>query len=727
MANRPRSFRRNLLLKILAFSMPILLFGQLVALRKARTSLLKTARQNLTSSAIRKAEELEIGIKSLGTDLDLLGQTVAFRSGDVQSIGKVLEQFADDTPYEIGCIELRAPLAEQATFNTCDDEAAGESALSEKRSIIPSAKQVPWLQNGSVDKPDFYVFSLGQDAAQAAIAPNKNHAIIKFVVASPLYGPDGTLRYTIAMEVLIKQLQDIQEQSLVGQTVVIDPNNIIITHPDPNQVGKNIVEQGDAARLSSVVGSVKAKQNDFVHLFRFLPENGKEWLAGYSGFDVPVSPKQNNRWTVLTVTPIDRALYGLNEIRTVLIVLTVGLVVASSLLTLHVARSLSLPIERLIRYTQDVDDLSELKAAPHSSNIWELDYLGTVIERMLHRLEDNSAELRRAWKDAQMANQLKNEFLANTSHELRTPLNGIIGSIHVIRDNLCDTRAEELDFLEQADKAALHLLSVIEDILNIAKIEAGTLDMNIVPTDLRPVLQDVLDMQVLQFQQKGLQLIRPELSEPILIPVDRSRFQQVLLNVLANAMKFTDEGSVKVSVSTGENPYDSPQSNVISANGAQANGAQANGAQANGAQANGAAIEPRSAANKAVDQPEALIMPSGPWVKITVRDSGIGIDPQHLPKLFKPFVMVDGSHTRPYEGTGLGLAISQNFMRLMQGDITITSEGAGQGCTVTIVVPRLVKGAVTLETAQADGDQADSNENLLISGVGTSKTVSLGS
>jgi signal transduction histidine kinase len=762
MANRPRSFRRNLLFKILAFSMPILLFGQLVALRKARTSLLKTARHNLTSSAIRKAEELETGIKSLETDLDLLGQTVAFQSGDARNIQKVLEQFSDDTPYTISCIELKAPLAEQSTVNTCDESASVDAAenvvedaavaknISEnvaenassvpadspgasisvpqgkKRSIIPSAKQVPWLQNGSTDKPDFYVFSPGPDAAEV-VDHNAERALIKFVVASPLYDSDGQLRYTIAMEVLIKQLQDIEEQSLVGETVVIDPNNIIITHPDPSQVGKNIAELRDSARLASVIGSVRAGRSAFVHLFGFLPEDGNEWLAGYSGFKVPVSPKQNNRWTVLTVTPIDRALFGLNEIRNVLIVLTVGLVVASSLLTLHVARSLSLPIERLIRYTQDVDDLSELKAAPHSSNIWELDYLGTVIERMLHRLEDNSAELRRAWKDAQMANQLKNEFLANTSHELRTPLNGIIGSIHVIRDNLCDSRAEELDFLEQADKAALHLLSVIEDILNIAKIEAGTLDMNIVPIDLRPVLQDVLDMQVLQFQQKGLQLIRPELSEPILIPVDRSRFKQVLLNVLSNAMKFTDEGSVTISVSTGDNPYDAAQmngsSNGLRLNGSQLNGSksgQLNGSQLNGAQANGSEINAQPAGN----QSDELIMPSGPWVKITVTDSGIGIDPEHLPKLFKPFVMVDGSHTRPYEGTGLGLAISQNFMRLMQGDIAISSAGSGQGSVVTIVVPRMVKKGSGTEAG--NGAQKGAGQSVL-SGVGTSKAVSLGS
>ncbi|MEO1394134.1 MAG: ATP-binding protein [Cyanobacteria bacterium J06634_5] len=667
MANRPRSFRRNLLFKILMFSLPILLIGQAVALRKARTSLLQTARQNLTSSAIRKAEELETGLKSVKADLDLIGKTEALAQNNPADIEALLQTFAADIPYKVTCVELIAPQADEAIVNTCD------------RSIVPSNKQVPWLQKGSLEKADFYVFSpdqtllsqsSGQDTdiqgtpltASGPIreqlgpnqpAENNERARIQFVVAKALYDEAGNVRQTLAMEVSFFQLQDTSVQSLVGETVVIDPNNVIVTHPDPQHIGQNIDELKDAQKLVSTIGDVRAGNSNFVHLFRFLPEDDREWLAGYSGFRVTLSPKKNNAWTVLAVTPINNALYGLNEIRNVLFVLTIGLLAASTLLALYVARSLSLPVERLIRYTQDVDDLSQLTSAPHSSDIWELNYLGTVIERMLHRLEENSAELRRAWQDAQMANQLKNEFLANTSHELRTPLNGIIGSIHVIRDNLCDTREEELDFLQQADKAAFHLLSVIEDILNIAKIEAGTLDVNIQPVDLRYILQDVLDMQTLQFQQKGLQLIRPELSESITIPVDHSRFKQVLLNVLSNAMKFTDQGSIAISVTTDESPI---EDDVMSA---------------------------RTRAE--------LFMPPAPWVKITVKDSGIGIDPEHLSKLFTPFVMVDGSHTRPYEGTGLGLAISQNFMRLMDGDIYLDSEGEGQGSTVTIVAPRIVK------------------------------------
>ncbi len=659
MVNRPHSFRRNLLVKILLFTLPILVMGQWFALRKARASLLETARQNLTSSAIRKADELKTGIGSVEANMDLLAQTTAFQSGNVIGIESILREFEEDAPYEISCVELIAPLADEATVNTCD------------RPIVPDAKQVPWLQTKPIEKSDFYVYSPGSSAPATSRDPSR--ALIKFVVASPLYGTDGLL-YTLAMEVCISQLQDIDDQSLVGETVIIDPNEIVVTHPDSMQVGKKISTLREAEKFASIVGSVDAGYDDFIHLFRFSSQeddqNDGEWLAGYSGFEVPVSPKQNSQWTVLTVTPIDHALAGLNEIRSVLIMITLGLVAASSLVAIYVSRSLSLPIERLIQYAQDVDDLSQLKAAPRASNVWELDYLGTVLERMLRRLEENSAELRRAWRDAQTANQLKNEFLANTSHELRTPLNGIIGSIRVIQDDLCDSKEEEQEFLQQADKAALHLLAVIEDILNIAKIEAGTLDMNVTPVDLRPVLKDVLDMQVLQFQQKGLQLIRPEITEQLMVPVDLSRFKQVLLNVLSNAMKFTDEGAVVVTVTTGECVTDGSGVEMVKT-------------------------------NKAGDEvPGSLLLPSGPWVKITVKDSGIGIEPENLPKLFKPFVMVDGSHTRPYEGTGLGLAISQNFMRLMQGDITISSEGARKGSTVTIVLPRIVKAAVIAEPIQ---------------------------
>ena len=729
MAIRRRSFRHNLLVKILSFSLPILFVGQAVALSKARDSLLTSARQNLTSSAIRKAEALEAGIQAIDANIDLLAQTEAFRSNDLTEVQALLDKvIRDTTPYDISCVELKPPQAE-AVINTCD------------RTITPDTKLVPWLQSGSVEMSDFYVFSPGVEAASNPyLTSNKtslveapgeavgkgtektdledtalendpsksrapedsanlenetilekrgnsafpertipeetiseetipeDRALVKFIVASPIYGRDNSLRYTLAMEVGLLQLQDTTPQSLVGETVVIDQNQIIVTHPDPTQVGKSILELKEADKFISIVENVKAGNSGFIESSSLSREN-EDWLIAYSGFDVPISPKQGSVWTVLAVTPSHRALYGLWEIRQVLIVLSIGLFMASVLLALYVSYSLSLPIEKLTRYTQDIKDLSQLKAAPRNSKIWELDYLGTVIERMLRGLEKNSNDLRSAWQDAQTANQLKNEFLANTSHELRTPLNGIIGSIGVIRDGLCDSKEEEREFLNQADKAAMHLLSVIEDILSIAKIEAGTLEMRIAPVDLRFVLQDVLEMQTLQAKRKGLSIVRPELLSSLMVEVDHFRFKQVLLNVFSNAIKFTDKGEIVIQITTDEHSQQTFDSTSISSNA-------------------------------------ELFIPEEPWVKITVKDSGIGIDPEHLPKLFKPFVMVDGSYTRSYEGTGLGLAISQNFLRLMGGDITLSSEGVGKGTTVTIVIPRMVR-EVNDEVTQTIVDDRD--------------------
>ena len=322
------------------------------------------------------------------------------------------------------------------------------------------------------------------------------------------------------------------------------------------------------------------------------------------------------------------------------------------MLALYIARGLSLPFERLVEYAQEIQDLSHLKEAPRNFKIYELNHLATVLTRMMKRLEERARELRHAWQDAQLANQLKSEFLANTSHELRTPLNAIIGCIRLVRDGCCDDRNEELEFLERADNAAIHLLRIINDILDIAKIESGTLALKIESVDLRQVLEEVIDLQTVQIQQKGLELIKPDLKSLILVRADRSKLKQVVLNIVNNAIKFTEAGSITIDVQV--EPMES-QADTLSENGQHAN--------AEGAE------------------------PTPSKVLIAIKDTGIGIDPKQQQKLFRPFVMVDGSTTRKFEGTGLGLSISKNLMNLMGGNIDLHSDGLMQGATVIVMLP----------------------------------------
>ena len=668
MAKRPLSFRRLLILRILLLSTPVLLIGQAITLRKARSSLLETARQNLASSAINKATGLEDSVRAVESELMLLADSHALRSGESSAVSGALRRYTEIASHTVGCIELTNAETGNVVSSTCE------------ASLLPTPLQLPWQQEPT-GNADFYLVDLDSPNQLAATAlpeeedeeegedaeeQGMHSSLLDLIVATPIYNLEGQLRYTLSAQLGFTQLEDTNPRSLVGKTVIIDPNGIVVTHPNPKLVGLSVDDLHGDDRFYSIISSIRVGNADTLHLFSLL-ESGDEWLAGYSGAKLPVSTGQTQTWNVLAVTPLDQALHALGEIRMILFVLTLGLLGANALLALYVARSLSLPVERLIQYTQQVHDLSsEVKAAPKNRSIWELDYLGQVLERMLRRLEGGAQELRQAWENAQMANQLKNEFLANTSHELRTPLNAIIGCIRLVRDDCCDDREEELEFLERADNAAIHLLKIINDILDIAKIESGTVSLDLETLDLSCVVQDVLDMQALQIQQKGLVLNRPKKSDPIWVKGDGDKLKQVLLNIVYNAIKFTHDGSISAKVDVVLDARD--------------------------------------------DDSEAV---PAPRVSVTIQDTGIGIDPKDQQKLFHPFVMVDGSHTRSYEGTGLGLAISKNFMKLMGGSISLYSEGVDQGTAVTVSLPLLANQG-EVEGQMPEAETADTAEQVLV-------------
>jgi signal transduction histidine kinase len=202
--------------------------------------------------------------------------------------------------------------------------------------------------------------------------------------------------------------------------------------------------------------------------------------------------------------------------------------------------------------------------------------------------------------------------------------------VRLVRDDLCDSREEELEFLKKADDTAIHLLGIINDLLDISKIEAGKLSVITVPLDLRQLLLEVINLQSVNIQYKGLQLICDIGDKPIPIKSDSIKLKQVLINIIGNATKFTDEGSIQITMSINRHQQ---------------------------------------------------------YVLVSIKDTGIGIDPGEQGKLFRPFVMVDGTTTRKFEGTGLGLAISRNLIELMGGKITLESLGLNQGTTVIIKLP----------------------------------------
>lgn len=244
-------------------------------------------------------------------------------------------------------------------------------------------------------------------------------------------------------------------------------------------------------------------------------------------------------------------------------------------------------------------------------------------------------------KEAEEASRLKSEFLASTSHELRTPLNGILGFLKLVIDDMADDREEEREFIAQAYHSALHLLNLINDILDIAKIEAGKMEFELTSISLREICDDIYKFVHNQAEKKKLyfQINLPPTYDEILLYADYQRLLQVMLNVIGNSLKFTHEGGVEIK----------------------------------------AEIIPKPVSYQDINLPGI--------VKISVKDTGIGVSLDKQERLFETFYQVDGSRTKTYGGTGLGLAISKRLVEAMGGNISFYSMGEFLGTTVTFTIP----------------------------------------
>ncbi len=645
------SFRRILLSRLLLLSVPVLLTGVYLTYKKTRSVLLETARQNLTESAVRRSESIQESIAALQSNLATASESVVLQSQSPEAYQQFLERLAQQLPTQIQCVQLADLQTKAIAASTC-----GQQAISS----IPASLWSQQQNQLSKDLSKVHVAVPLPQKPSPAISEKPNHSKftsqLKLVFSTPVYDSVGQLRYALSVQSALVEEERAKPGSLSGYPVVINQDGTILAHPYFSRVGSNIAQEADAERLERVVANAIAGRQDFQHLFSF-EKNGVELLAGYSSIPSPITGQENQKWVILAVTRLDSALAGLKEIRQALLILICCLITASFLATLYVARDIARPLEKLRDYALNESQLRSTDRIPHNLKIRELNQLSEALDGMIERLKHWAEELETAWKEAQTANQLKNEFLANTSHELRTPLNGIIGCLRLVRDGFCDDREEELDFLQRADDAAIHLLGIINDVLDIAKIEAGKLSVEVEPIDLRKLLNEVINLQAVPIQQKGLDFNTTDLHEVIPVRADPAKLKQVLLNVVGNAAKFTDDGSITITTRIKE--------------------------------VRGTEQERRNAEDSKPDAQPSKLDASASHVIVTVKDTGIGIDPTQQHKLFRPFVMVDGSTTRKVGGTGLGLAISRNLMELMGGSITLFSDGDGKGTTVQITLPMI--------------------------------------
>ncbi|HUQ91067.1 MAG TPA: ATP-binding protein [Bryobacteraceae bacterium] len=350
-------------------------------------------------------------------------------------------------------------------------------------------------------------------------------------------------------------------------------------------------------------------------------------------------------WVVLTLFGLDLRHDSVDWIKWAMVSVMVVLVAGglSRFTTKLLARPLILMEEAIHSVTEGRPEPIQVSRTGD-----EIEFLGNSFNRMIDRLmatqnevrqhqellEDRirqrTEELERAMQQAQEASHAKSEFLANMSHELRTPMNGVLGMMDIVLDS--PLTADQREQLETAQRCANSLLSLLNDVLDLSKIEAGKMLLERIPFDLRVLIDDAVRAQRPKASKKGIVLsVEVAPSVPRKITADPLRMRQIISNLLSNAMKFTDRGSVRV-----------------------------------------------RAFRTSLEQGQELVF--------EVIDTGVGIPVDKLSFIFEKFTQADGSISRKYGGTGLGLAITRRLVQLHEGHLTVESK-LGQGSSFRVFFP----------------------------------------
>ena len=327
------------------------------------------------------------------------------------------------------------------------------------------------------------------------------------------------------------------------------------------------------------------------------------------------------------------------------------------------------PIRVVTRMEWQIENLLETVERSNAQNARLYLEVKAYSDTLEERVRARTAEL-------EAANRAKSRFLANMSHDLRTPLNAIIGFSSLMEQGLHGPLTEkQARYVANIYKSGKHLLAIINDILDLSKVEAGKLELELEPQKLPELLTEALGTIREQAARKELQLavdVPPALPEILADPI---RLKQIVYNLLSNAVKFTPEGGC---ITISARPVGSPES---------------------GAPPQTPSPAPEAQASSQGPTP-SLASAGGPgpskgrtFVEIRVKDTGIGIRPEDQERIFREFEQADNFLTRQHQGTGLGLPLTRRLVELQAGKIRMESEGEGRGSTFTFTMPTAEVGA----------------------------------